>query len=490
MVGPMIQSFTNNLKQQSLGYAMRQPASGSVPEESKDGVREIKSYAELEGLLKSSLGVVADFWSPSCGPCMMFKPVFHSFAEANKNSKLSFCSINVQNNHETANVYRIQAIPTIYFFYKGNVVGSFQGANEEALRAECEKLRKTIEDTHPHTSIDFLNFQPESNEIQLEQSQKQVASMATSVTQLVENSPNKEVLEPLVAWVSSKAFSSANPCTKALMENIFSLMKEVELDKRLALIDLLRISVVYSKDATLYMLQTHFDDIQNLLTSPISEELAAPKKKTFFILAYILKMLSNSFAHPEVARLLLSDQKYYAILIYLLTTAFATKNATVVYSASILAYNMVISAEDKKALEDSYPELIQGLSRAAAIDKLDAATMYWLGYACAVCLYMCSVEVVREMGKSGELKKMVEVMGMMENEKLKKLGEDIRKMIEICLRYFIELCTVCFQFMRRWFIRRRSSLTTWSSQRKTRKPSKTATPSCSRDFPERRPLTS
>jgi len=431
MVAPMIQSFTNNLKQQSGGYAIQQPIVNPAPEESKDDVKEIKSYTEFESLLKSSLGVIADFWSPACGPCLAFKPKFHSFAKANKSSKISFCTINTLNNHETANAYQVQVIPTIYFFYKGNVVGSFKGANEEALVVEFEKLKKMIENTHPHTGLPFKNFQPSSKEVKLENSQKQVGMMIKLINELIESSANKEALKPLLTWVSSGSFTNSNPCTKSLIDNIFSLMKETELDNRLALIDLLRVAVLYSKEATLYMLQVHFDDIQNLVISPVSGELAAPKKKTFYIFAYLLKVLSNSFVHTEVARLLLNDQKYYAILVYLLTTAFDIKSVTVVYSASLLAHNMVITSEDKKILEESYIELIHGLSKAACVENLDAASIYWLAYTCAVCLYMCPVELIEEVKKEKHLNKMITIIEVMDNEKLKNLSEDLRMMISL-----------------------------------------------------------
>ena len=60
---------------QALPSAPMAPAPPTGFEDAKGPVKEIQNYSELEGLLPSSLGVIIDFWSPRCGPCLMLKNI-------------------------------------------------------------------------------------------------------------------------------------------------------------------------------------------------------------------------------------------------------------------------------------------------------------------------------------------------------------------------------------------------------------------------------
>lgn len=68
--------------------AMPQPAKPVLGQ-----VCEITSLAQLQGIIKDYSGVVVDFWSPSCPPCMRFKPTYEGSARANKNENIVFCAV-------------------------------------------------------------------------------------------------------------------------------------------------------------------------------------------------------------------------------------------------------------------------------------------------------------------------------------------------------------------------------------------------------------
>ena len=53
----------------------------------------IQNQAHLSKIIKDNPAVVVDFWSPTCGPCMRFKPIFETAARGNKNHKIIFCSV-------------------------------------------------------------------------------------------------------------------------------------------------------------------------------------------------------------------------------------------------------------------------------------------------------------------------------------------------------------------------------------------------------------
>jgi thioredoxin 1 len=76
----------NSGAQQQQSFA--QPKMGEV--------MQISSLAHLQFIIKEQPAVIIDFWSPTCGPCMRFKPIFENIAASNQNPKIVFCAVNVQ----------------------------------------------------------------------------------------------------------------------------------------------------------------------------------------------------------------------------------------------------------------------------------------------------------------------------------------------------------------------------------------------------------
>lgn len=57
-------------------------------------VTQIHSLSQLNRIIANYPGVICDFWSPSCPPCMNIKPKFEAAARANQNPNLVFCACN------------------------------------------------------------------------------------------------------------------------------------------------------------------------------------------------------------------------------------------------------------------------------------------------------------------------------------------------------------------------------------------------------------
>jgi thioredoxin len=78
-------------------------------------------------VLKSSEPVVVDFYAEWCGPCKAMAPALEQIATELK-GKVKVVKLDVDQNPDTTQKYRIQAMPTLMVFKDGNVVNQKVGA--------------------------------------------------------------------------------------------------------------------------------------------------------------------------------------------------------------------------------------------------------------------------------------------------------------------------------------------------------------------------
>lgn len=71
--------------------------------------------------------VIVDFWAPWCGPCKTLGPALEA-AVTEAKGKVRMVKINVDEAQMIASQLRIQSVPTVYAFFKGQPVDGFQGA--------------------------------------------------------------------------------------------------------------------------------------------------------------------------------------------------------------------------------------------------------------------------------------------------------------------------------------------------------------------------
>ena len=93
-------------------------------------VLEVQPAQAMSLISKSSLPVLVDFYSPSCGPCHLMAPVLERLARR-RAGELMVIKINIEEFPEMAVQTGVQAVPTFIVFHKNVERGRLTGALPE-----------------------------------------------------------------------------------------------------------------------------------------------------------------------------------------------------------------------------------------------------------------------------------------------------------------------------------------------------------------------
>ncbi len=78
-------------------------------------------------VLESNVPVLVDFYADWCGPCKMIAPIVAELATEYE-GVFKIGKLNVDDNPETAQKYRVMSIPTLIIFKNGAAVETVVGA--------------------------------------------------------------------------------------------------------------------------------------------------------------------------------------------------------------------------------------------------------------------------------------------------------------------------------------------------------------------------
>jgi putative thioredoxin len=94
-----------------------------------DLIKDVNEDTFMTDVVEASqeVPVIVDFWAPWCGPCKTLGPMLEKAVLASKGA-VRMVKVNIDDNQAIAAQLRVQSIPTVFAFHKGQPIDGFQGA--------------------------------------------------------------------------------------------------------------------------------------------------------------------------------------------------------------------------------------------------------------------------------------------------------------------------------------------------------------------------
>jgi len=151
-------------------------------------VKDVNAQSFASDVLETSQEkiVLVDFWAPWCGPCKQLTPLLERVISGH-HGKIILAKINIDENAELAAQLRVQSVPTVYAFFRGQPVDAFMGNVSE------QKLEQFLNQLLELTKIPgTLNLDEALKEAQKAFDISEFETAARLYTDILSQVPNEE----------------------------------------------------------------------------------------------------------------------------------------------------------------------------------------------------------------------------------------------------------------------------------------------------------
>ena len=93
------------------------------------------NHKQFQELIQGDKPVLVDYWAPWCGYCRRIGPAYERFAEE-RSDELVVAKVNIDEEPLLAQQERIEVIPTLVLYRKGQALGSIVAPGSKAMIEE------------------------------------------------------------------------------------------------------------------------------------------------------------------------------------------------------------------------------------------------------------------------------------------------------------------------------------------------------------------
>lgn len=100
-----------------------------------DNITHVSESSFEQEVIQAGQPVLVDYWAEWCGPCKMIEPLLHDIADEFA-GRIKVAKVNIDENPQIANQFKIRGIPTLMVFKDGKVQGMKVGAVTKGVLKE------------------------------------------------------------------------------------------------------------------------------------------------------------------------------------------------------------------------------------------------------------------------------------------------------------------------------------------------------------------
>merc|ERR1719163_497249 len=115
-------------------------------------VEEVSDEKTFKRILANNPAVAVDFFSHTCGPCIMIAPKYKELAKEYE-GRVKFIKVDVQKSYVGV---QVRSMPTFHFYVQGKLEHQFSGADEMGMRRSVQQIAQKAEAMDVEVSLSAL----------------------------------------------------------------------------------------------------------------------------------------------------------------------------------------------------------------------------------------------------------------------------------------------------------------------------------------------